>query len=489
MQLGDPAQRAGADRAPSAAARRGVSPSRATSASRGSSRGGTAAMTSPSAGAVGRSLYECTAKSISLASSASRSAETNTPTPSCGTGAVDRSPAVTISTSSTARPVRSRSAPRRPCRTGPGPARCPGCRAAGARHRCTSADARRSGVGLRGRVGHVAGRTARAAAPAYWSPPGAAASCRTRTVGECSSRCTTRCTVWATSARCSSVSSGRRWASRRSSALTTSSARAAQRGDGRRHVGAAQPGEERLDLGRDDLARPRRSSLRRRPVGEQRRPAGRCRRARPRAARRRSGVDVPRHGQVEQDQRRRAGVAVGRAQRGDQSGEHRLGRGGRAHHHVDRRRARRPARRTATRRRRRTARPAAPARSAPRLVTMSGPAPARAGWPAPARPSRRRRRPARGGRRRRRRGALAASVQRGGDHALPGAVDAGLGVHPLADPQRLLHQLVQQPAGRVRARSASRYASRSWPRICASPTTIESSPAATRKACPTAAVS
>ena len=35
----------------------------------------------PSAGAVGRSLYECTATSISPASSASRSAETNTPVP------------------------------------------------------------------------------------------------------------------------------------------------------------------------------------------------------------------------------------------------------------------------------------------------------------------------------------------------------------------------------------------------------------------------
>ena len=84
-----------------------VRPSRATSASRGSSRGGTAAMTSPSAGAVGRSLYEWTARSISLASKASRSAETNTPTPSWATGAVDRSPLVVIRTSSTGSPVRS----------------------------------------------------------------------------------------------------------------------------------------------------------------------------------------------------------------------------------------------------------------------------------------------------------------------------------------------------------------------------------------------
>ncbi len=40
-------------------------------------------------------------------------------------------------------------------------------------------------------------------------------------------------------------------------------------------------------------------------------------------------------------------------------------------------------------------------------------------------------------------------LERGGDDALPGLVDAGLGVRPLADPQRLLHQLVQQPAGGV----------------------------------------
>ena len=40
-------------------------------------------------------------------------------------------------------------------------------------------------------------------------------------------------------------------------------------------------------------------------------------------------------------------------------------------------------------------------------------------------------------------------VQRGADHALSGMVDAGLGVRPLADPQRLLDQLVQHLAGRV----------------------------------------
>ena len=72
-----------------------------------------------------------------------------------------------------------------------------------------------------------------------------------------------------------------------------------------------------------------------------------------------------------------------------------------------------------------------------------------------------------------------AEVERRADHALPGPVDAGLGVHPLADPQRLLDQLVQQPAGGA-VLGGGAYASRNWPRIWLSPTTIESRPAATR---------
>ena len=73
-------------RAPAGSSPR-VRPSRATSTSRGSSRGGTAASDEPAAGAVGRSLSECTARSTSPASRASRSAVTNTP------DAAERTPA------------------------------------------------------------------------------------------------------------------------------------------------------------------------------------------------------------------------------------------------------------------------------------------------------------------------------------------------------------------------------------------------------------
>ena len=118
-----------------------VRPSRATSASRGSSRGGTAAMCSPGRAAVGRSLYECTAKSISRRSARRAARRRTRPTPSRCTGAVERSPAVTTSTSSTGRPVAA-VRPRRPGRTGPSPGRCPGYRGAGG-HR----PLRRRGVG------------------------------------------------------------------------------------------------------------------------------------------------------------------------------------------------------------------------------------------------------------------------------------------------------------------------------------------------------
>lgn len=86
-----------------------VSPSRAISASRGSSRRGIAASRSPSGSAVGRSFSECTARSISPLSSASRSAETKTPVPPiCARCSREVSPYVVISTSSTGRPVASR---------------------------------------------------------------------------------------------------------------------------------------------------------------------------------------------------------------------------------------------------------------------------------------------------------------------------------------------------------------------------------------------
>jgi hypothetical protein len=82
-------------------------PSRATSASRGSSRRGTAAITNLSSGAVGKSLYECTAMSTVPSAIASRSAAVKTPTPISATGSLDLSPAVAISTSSAWRPLAS----------------------------------------------------------------------------------------------------------------------------------------------------------------------------------------------------------------------------------------------------------------------------------------------------------------------------------------------------------------------------------------------
>ncbi|MGX1118916.1 hypothetical protein RKD37_004279 [Streptomyces ambofaciens] len=45
-------------------------------------------------------------------------------------------------------------------------------------------------------------------------------------------------------------------------------------------------------------------------------------------------------------------------------------------------------------------------------------------------------------------------LQAEGDQGLPGAVDAGLGVGALADPQRLLEQVVQEPPGGVQVLGA-----------------------------------
>ena len=75
-------------------------------ASRGSSRCGTAASSMPFGGAVGRSLRECTARSTSPRSSASRRALTKTPVPPIwASGAEEMSPSVRIITSSVGRPV------------------------------------------------------------------------------------------------------------------------------------------------------------------------------------------------------------------------------------------------------------------------------------------------------------------------------------------------------------------------------------------------
>src|SRR6202012_1725773 len=77
-----------------------TNPSRATSASRASSRGGMAALTNRGSSAVGKSLYECTAISTWPAWMASRSAAVKTPTPMSGIGSEDRSPSVLMITSS-----------------------------------------------------------------------------------------------------------------------------------------------------------------------------------------------------------------------------------------------------------------------------------------------------------------------------------------------------------------------------------------------------
>ena len=75
-----------------------------------------------------------------------------------------------------------------------------------------------------------------------------------------------------------------------------------------------------------------------------------------------------------------------------------------------------------------------------------------------------------------------AAVTRLGRHP----VDVGLGVRALADAQGLLEEHVQRrPDGR-RPPGPTRSASRVWPRIWLSPSTIESSPAATWNRCETA---
>ena len=79
-------------------------PSRATSASRGSSRDGMAASVIPCGAPVGRSLSECTAKSTSRRSRLSRNALTKTPVPPiCVSCSLLTSPSVVTPTMSTGR--------------------------------------------------------------------------------------------------------------------------------------------------------------------------------------------------------------------------------------------------------------------------------------------------------------------------------------------------------------------------------------------------
>ena len=62
-------------------------------------------MRNRSSGAVGKSLYECTAMSTVPSWMASLSAAVNTPTPMSAMGALDRSPAVLMTTSSARCPL------------------------------------------------------------------------------------------------------------------------------------------------------------------------------------------------------------------------------------------------------------------------------------------------------------------------------------------------------------------------------------------------
>ena len=103
-ELGAAADRAGGDGAPCASDRRASAP---TSASAGSRRSQNAASARPSAGADGRSLAECTARSARPSSTARCTSLTNTPWPPITWSGTSRrtSPVVSTITSSTSRPV------------------------------------------------------------------------------------------------------------------------------------------------------------------------------------------------------------------------------------------------------------------------------------------------------------------------------------------------------------------------------------------------
>ena len=91
-------------RAPGASAAKRM-PGAPTNASRGSSRCGYAPIVSPSASCIGRSLAECTARSMPFCSSAVSISRTQTCLPPCSeTGPSTRSPVVVIFTISTSWP-------------------------------------------------------------------------------------------------------------------------------------------------------------------------------------------------------------------------------------------------------------------------------------------------------------------------------------------------------------------------------------------------
>ncbi len=489
-QLGDPARRAGAD----AGAGRQLGQGQAVPGDQRVARvlarrhGGddAARRPAPSAG-------PCTSAPRSRSrrrSSASRSAETNTPMPPIWvSAAVDRSPAVTISTSSTvlaeARPAR-----RRPCRTGPAPARCPGCRSAERSSLAlgpTPPSVRQYDGRDRGGGGRVRGRTARAARPRTASPPGA--------VGELPDpHGRARAAAAAPpGARC-----GRpRPAGRRSGRAAGRPAGAARRRPPRRRGPAARP----------------RSARPRRPRRQPRRPRPRsptiCRGPLHVRGARRAGWPAP-------AARPGPGVTPGRAptapstSRGTARSSSTSGRpAARRQRRLDRRRGRAPVPTAPVQQTTRSAPASAAGRSASgdragptppscaasrsarrgdRLATASRPTPARARVaadsapidPAPitsaGRPAQRTEHP------------------RGLGQPRLTTIEAPARSMPVSACTRLptrsaccISSCSSRPAASSSAAAA--YASRSWPRICASPTTIESSPAATENRCSTAASS
>ncbi len=206
-------------RAPSGRSARLVPPA-VTSASRGSSRSGTAARSMPSAGAVGRSLSECTATSTLPASSASRRAETKTPVPlvaraSSRSGSPERSPWVDTRTSSVGSPsaavsasatscdcVRASALARVPTRI---TADLPRLAACARQRQEPSEPPEHRATGATGATGARLSPTwspnSVCSASAYIEPSGPPASSLTRTVGVWSTLSTTRRTVRSTSAR------------------------------------------------------------------------------------------------------------------------------------------------------------------------------------------------------------------------------------------------------------------------------------------------
>ena len=292
------------------AARASVSPSRATSTSRGSSRryGGDDQAVRRRGGQV---LVRVD-REVDLAWRAARRAARRRTRRRRSGQRLDRSPAVTISTSSTCRPVAVVMASAT-LRDWAGPARCLGCRAESViSHPRASASGRGDGTcvhgaGSRSNSSRSSWRTCRRPARRRAGAPVRSA---------CSSRCT-RCTVWATLGGWSSggppsePAAARRRRRRRPG-------RAARPRWARRPRGLRQPSERRRPRRRRS-PRPRR---RRRGCGARCQPAGQAR-CRPRTPGTSGRQPARRRGQGQVEDQQPAGR---RGDRGDEPrGEHGAG--------------------------------------------------------------------------------------------------------------------------------------------------------------------